>query len=159
MFPYTMDVETVCLLTHNWTEGPEKAWNTEVSATGAHCCSRWRKPHFNLWGNISIGRFRRVVDTILLFGQVWTRFYYFGGLWTWFYYLSKYISCLLWLELPKIEFDSSSGEDEVDVDVFIGKGYFCLPISDIKSAILIYNTTLLPDGWFSLLQVTENRIG
>lgn len=49
--------------------------------------------------------------------------------------------------------------DEVDVDVFIGKGYFCLPISDIKSAILIYNTTLLPDGWFSLLQVTENRIG
>ena len=39
------------------------------------------------------------------------------------------------LYLGETEFDSSSGEDEIDV--FTGKGYVCLPVSDIKSAVLI----------------------
>lgn len=30
-------------------------------------------------GTYPLAGFRRVVDTILLFGVVWTRFYYFGG--------------------------------------------------------------------------------
>lgn len=38
------------------------------------------------------------------------------------------------LYIGDTEFDSSSGEDEIDI--FTGKAYVCLPVSDIKRAIL-----------------------
>ncbi len=38
------------------------------------------------------------------------------------------------LYLGETEFDSSSGEDEIDI--FTGKAYVCLPVSVIKEAVL-----------------------
>ena len=67
-------VETVCLLTHSWTRGPEKAWNTGVSVTGSKFRFEWWKPSFYVRGNWSRSR---VVATILLFQKTSQRFYYF----------------------------------------------------------------------------------
>lgn len=39
------------------------------------------------------------------------------------------------LYLGETEFDSTSGEDEIDIDT--GKAYVCIPVSDVKKVEIV----------------------